>query len=377
MAIERNGDLYAWGYGDNGWLGLQPPRDMPVVDSDNAALQPKCDYVHTMGFDSRHNVLVPQRVKCLANSIVEKVRCGGGHTIVFTSSRTEGRKSDDSIGGGVRSTTTQRGWPSSSSAAKSDSPMDPKIADDFDDKQGGGGGDKGDDGDKDGSGKDKKFVVAKGYFGADPSTRKGGLSSQSDAKKGSEGILGGRDVDSKTDSKGLNRGVAISDESSHVDEKADVTAKRLQQVSVSMADVDASELTAQLIGWCRHGKIAEVSYALSRTSKATKATTAIKAAAGARDSGYVDINTRDTLGNTPLIACCQNGHEAIVHLLVDSGADIHASNNKGNTPLHFCLAYGYQEIARFLIDSGADEFVTNKDGLTPYEGLVAADLDKI
>ena len=111
---------------------------------------------------------------------------------------------------------------------------------------------------------------------------------------------------------------------------------------------DPRDLEKQVIGWCRHKKIAELSYALARGA---------------------DLNIRDENGNTPLIVACQNGHASVCHLLVEHGADLKCANKKGNTPLHFCFAYNFEDLGRFLISQGADEFAVNSDGLTCYEGL--------
>jgi len=213
------------------------------------------------------------------------------------------------------------------------------------------------------------FVIAKGYFGSD--SLKGKSTSPSSAADQKGGATE-ESVDSKSGIKGYRDetrrgGKAVAE----FDDEA--ATKKLQGTFASLAEVDSTELTAQLIGWCRHGKIAEVKYALSRVRPSGR----IESSSSSSSSAYVDIDTRDSLGNTPLITCCQNGQEALCRLLISAGADLKAANNKGNTALHFCLAYGYQDISKLLIEGGADEFATNSYGLTPYEGLTTADLEKI
>ena len=90
MAISRAGYLYAWGYGDDGWLGLAPPASMPLIDPDSVEAGAIITQTHTRAFDSRHNVLIPQRVKLLSQYVVEDVRCGGGHTIFLVRPREGG-----------------------------------------------------------------------------------------------------------------------------------------------------------------------------------------------------------------------------------------------------------------------------------------------
>jgi alpha-tubulin suppressor-like RCC1 family protein len=87
MALSREGYLYAWGYGDGGWLGLQPQGNMPNIDPDSPPDTIGRGVIHTKAFDSCHNVLIPQRVKLMSNKIISKVRCGGGHTIIFSTNR--------------------------------------------------------------------------------------------------------------------------------------------------------------------------------------------------------------------------------------------------------------------------------------------------
>jgi len=69
-ATSRNGDLYTWGYGDGGWLGLKRPsaQSMPIYDSDKMDVGVRIveQYAHIRSFDSRHTVVRPQRVKYLS-----------------------------------------------------------------------------------------------------------------------------------------------------------------------------------------------------------------------------------------------------------------------------------------------------------------------
>ena len=47
-----------------------------------------------------------------------------------------------------------------------------------------------------------------------------------------------------------------------------------------------------------------------------------------------DVNAKDDDGGTPLHLASENGHEAIVSLLLEKGADVNAKDNDGETPLH-------------------------------------------
>eukprot|EP00607_Mallomonas_marina_P006606 CAMPEP_0182434360 /NCGR_PEP_ID=MMETSP1167-20130531/69360_1 /TAXON_ID=2988 /ORGANISM="Mallomonas Sp, Strain CCMP3275" /LENGTH=520 /DNA_ID=CAMNT_0024624159 /DNA_START=404 /DNA_END=1966 /DNA_ORIENTATION=- len=99
VAVSKSGDMFVWGYGDGGWLGLVPPKNMSFVDPETEcgpeAAANRLKTVHSRSFESRHNVLAPTRVKLLAGYFVSDVRCGGAHCIVFGQRRTANEKSSE------------------------------------------------------------------------------------------------------------------------------------------------------------------------------------------------------------------------------------------------------------------------------------------
>lgn len=97
MATTTKGELYAWGYGDGGWLGMQntdstsklpfleQPESPNTVDISKspAGMISRC-----CSFDSTLNVLMPQLVTSVSmNYFVTKVICGGAHTVVLCRDR--------------------------------------------------------------------------------------------------------------------------------------------------------------------------------------------------------------------------------------------------------------------------------------------------
>ena len=112
--------MYVWGQGDGGWLGIPPPEGLPVLGEGelpfiifphknseiclsplSAAASKRDEQVQqgqeaikqSSSFDSRHNVLVPTRLNrhfVNPHYTVEKVRCGGSHTVVFLTSKAGG-----------------------------------------------------------------------------------------------------------------------------------------------------------------------------------------------------------------------------------------------------------------------------------------------
>lgn len=286
LAINKAGDLYAWGYSDDGWTGLIPKKRMAFVEPEPSVRAEMMGVGHTQSFDSRHNVLIPKRVKLLSNRCVDQVRCGSAHTIVFTSRRVR----DSSAGLCVSA---------------------------FDD---------GDSGSED----DVQTRLCGSFCSIDIPV----------SNKSPRSPLGTRT--SSLDSMVKNG-------------NGDPSASKLIAGTTNVLySQDLAQMTESIISWCRHKKIAELSYALARGA---------------------DITVRDEYGNSPLMVACQNGHSSVVHLLVEHGADLCASNHKGNTPLHFCFAYGFEDLGKYLITQGADEFAVNEDGLTCYEGLSLAELE--
>lgn len=291
-AVSQAGCLYGWGYNDGGWLGMSPPSRLPYLESDSSSGTAFSDFQQTRSFDSRHNVLTPQRVKSLAQFNVEQVRCGGGHTIIFANSRSSStglsRQDDDMLSADGKS-------PRLSNHDNSDGGLSGRVV--ITDSPGAGS---------------KEIEVP---------------------------------LESKWSSGLRASSFGFTDSGGNV------------AMSASLASADSDELTAQLVSWSRHKKLAELEYALCRSG--------------------VDVNIRDSAGNTPLIVACQNGHTSVAKLLVTHHADINSQNQRGNTPLHYCYAYGFEELGDFLISIGADEFAVNGEGLTCYEGLTKSDLDKI
>ena len=71
--------------------------------------------------------------------------------------------------------------------------------------------------------------------------------------------------------------------------------------------------------------------------------------------------------DTPLHAAAWNGHEAVVRLLIESGARVDDRDSGGHTPLHSAACQGRSGVCRILLDAGADPTSKTRDGDTPLD----------
>jgi ankyrin repeat protein len=67
-----------------------------------------------------------------------------------------------------------------------------------------------------------------------------------------------------------------------------------------------------------------------------------------------DVNKADNVGRTPLWWAAENGHEAVVKVLIAAGADVNKSDNYGRTLLYWAVRYGHEAVVKMLIAAGAD-----------------------
>ncbi|RYP32296.1 hypothetical protein DL767_005271 [Monosporascus sp. MG133] len=81
----------------------------------------------------------------------------------------------------------------------------------------------------------------------------------------------------------------------------------------------------------------------------------------------VDIDAKDDSGYTPLFWAAENGHEAMVKLLLSTGkVDPDAKNNSGRTPLILAVKNGDEAMIKLLLDTGkVDPDAKDDSGRTP------------
>ncbi|MBC6416131.1 MAG: ankyrin repeat domain-containing protein [Bdellovibrionales bacterium] len=78
----------------------------------------------------------------------------------------------------------------------------------------------------------------------------------------------------------------------------------------------------------------------------------------------VDVNVRDSYGNTALDYATQYANEELLKLLLASGADVN-SEIHGRTALHEATFYNSKGVAEILLASGADVNARDSYGNTP------------
>lgn len=93
----------------------------------------------------------------------------------------------------------------------------------------------------------------------------------------------------------------------------------------------------------------------------------------------VDINSKDNNGWTPLSWAAENGHEAVVKLLLATdGVDVNSKDNDGQTPLSWAAENDHEAVVKLLLArDGVDVNLKANDGQTPLSLAVGNDNEAI
>lgn len=95
--------------------------------------------------------------------------------------------------------------------------------------------------------------------------------------------------------------------------------------------------------------------------------------AGMVTSNMIEIDIQDHVGRTPLSWATAYGHEELVNMLLEHGANCNSMNRLGFTPLFYAAVGGRVGIMKSLIMAGADVNIVDKNGRTPLFHAAAGD----
>ncbi|KAG4432770.1 hypothetical protein IFR05_011753 [Cadophora sp. M221] len=89
-------------------------------------------------------------------------------------------------------------------------------------------------------------------------------------------------------------------------------------------------------------------------------------------SAKFDVESKDKdSSQTPLSWAAANGHEAVVKLLLEKGAELETSSSSGRTPLSFAAARGHEAVVKLLLEKGAELETLDSYGRTPLSYAAA------
>ncbi|MDC7238910.1 MAG: ankyrin repeat domain-containing protein, partial [Spirochaetales bacterium] len=91
--------------------------------------------------------------------------------------------------------------------------------------------------------------------------------------------------------------------------------------------------------------------------------------------GQKDINYRFDFGQTALHIASELGHEGVVKLLLEEGAQVQNRDKPGNTAIHSAVRGGYKNIVSLLISAGADVNATDYNSNVPLHMAMTLDRD--
>ncbi|NXB26045.1 IKBD inhibitor, partial [Rhagologus leucostigma] len=86
------------------------------------------------------------------------------------------------------------------------------------------------------------------------------------------------------------------------------------------------------------------------------------------------LDAKEHRGKTPLLVAVTARQAAIVHDLIQAGADVNAVDNKGQSALHLAATYGYAQVLQVILSLGFPLDLEMKDfeGHTPLHCAVLA-----
>ena len=68
----------------------------------------------------------------------------------------------------------------------------------------------------------------------------------------------------------------------------------------------------------------------------------------------IDVNTRSSRDDTPVLLAARGNHVDTVRLLIRRGADLRLENDENSTPLYWAVRYGFLKVVRVLLEKERD-----------------------
>jgi len=93
--------------------------------------------------------------------------------------------------------------------------------------------------------------------------------------------------------------------------------------------------------------------------------------------GQPTVDTRDSLGTTPLMQCAEMGELQLMQWLIDHLADVNARDRFGQTPLMYAAGSNQLTAARLLLRYGANPALQAKTGQTAFDIAVVREGDTV
>ena len=62
---------------------------------------------------------------------------------------------------------------------------------------------------------------------------------------------------------------------------------------------------------------------------------------------------------------CEKGHDSIVQLLLNNGADVNLCEQRGGSPLYIACYFGHTNTMKLLLNNGANEDLCTMKGDNP------------
>ena len=94
-------------------------------------------------------------------------------------------------------------------------------------------------------------------------------------------------------------------------------------------------------------------------------------------SKFIDINAKDTKGDSPLLHAVIGNNRAVLKVLIDANVDMESVGKYGLTALQLASSVGHSEIVQILIDNNVDLESKDENGNTALNWAVGSDHQEI